>query len=40
MQDESKALASVGEMRRQTWMISLAFAMFALMIGFCSEPSI
>ncbi len=30
MQDENKALASVGEMRRQTWMISLAFALFAL----------
>jgi HD-GYP domain-containing protein (c-di-GMP phosphodiesterase class II) len=33
MQDESKALASVGEMRRQTWLISLAFALVALMIG-------
>lgn len=33
MQDESKALASVGEMRRQTWFICLAFAMFALVIG-------
>lgn len=33
MQDESKALASVGEMRRQTWMISLAFALFALIVG-------
>ncbi len=33
MQDESKALASVGEMRRQTWMISLAFALFALITG-------
>jgi len=33
MQDESKALASVGEMRRQTWIISLAFAFFALIIG-------
>jgi len=33
MQDESKALASVGEMRRQTWLICLAFAMFALVIG-------
>ena len=34
MQDESKALASVGEMRRQTWIICLAFALFALVIGF------
>ena len=34
MQDESKALASVGEMRRQTWVICLAFAMFALIVGF------
>jgi HD-GYP domain-containing protein (c-di-GMP phosphodiesterase class II) len=33
MQDESKALASVGEMRRQTWMISLIFALVALLIG-------
>lgn len=33
MQDESKALASVGEMRRQTWFICLAFAMFALVVG-------
>ncbi len=33
MQDENKALASVGEMRRQTWMISLAFAVAALFIG-------
>ena len=33
MQDESRALASVGEMRRQTWMISLAFALLALLIG-------
>ncbi len=33
MQDESKALASVGEMRRQTWLISLAFALAALVIG-------
>ncbi len=33
MQDESKALASVGDMRRQTWMISLAFALFALVVG-------
>jgi HD-GYP domain-containing protein (c-di-GMP phosphodiesterase class II) len=33
MQDERKALASVGEMRVQTWMISLAFAFFALLVG-------
>ncbi len=34
MQDEKYALASVGEMRRQTWIISLAFAALALIIGF------
>lgn len=33
MQDEAKALASVGEMRLQTWIISLAFALAALIIG-------
>jgi HD-GYP domain len=33
MQDERKALASVGEMRSQMWLISLAFALFALIIG-------
>lgn len=33
MQDESKALASVGEMKQQTWVISLAFAGFALIVG-------
>lgn len=33
MQDESRALASVGEMRNQTWIISLAFAAFALICG-------
>ncbi len=33
MQDERKALASVGEMRWQTWMTSLAFAFFAMLIG-------
>ncbi|CAN5545029.1 hypothetical protein BH10ACI1_BH10ACI1_07930 [soil metagenome] len=33
MQDENKALASVGDMRRQTWLISLAFALIALIIG-------
>jgi HD-GYP domain-containing protein (c-di-GMP phosphodiesterase class II) len=34
MQDESRALASVGEMRTQTWLISMAFAVLALVIGF------
>ncbi len=34
MQDEAKALASVGEMRTQTWLISMAFALFALVAGF------
>ncbi len=33
MQDEAKALASVGEMITQTWMISLAFALLALILG-------
>jgi HD-GYP domain-containing protein (c-di-GMP phosphodiesterase class II) len=33
MQDESKALASVGEMRRQMWMISSIFALIALFVG-------
>lgn len=33
MQDESRALASVGEMRRQTWLISLALALVATIIG-------
>jgi len=33
MQDERKALASVGEMRTQTWLISLAFAFVALVVG-------
>ena len=33
MQDERKALASVGDMRWQTWMISLVFAFFALLVG-------
>lgn len=33
MQDERKALASVGEMRMQTWVISLAFALVALIGG-------
>ena len=34
MQDESHALASVGEMRAQTWLISMLFAVFALVVGF------
>lgn len=34
MQDERTALASVAEMRAQVWMISLAFACFALIAGF------
>lgn len=33
MQEESKALASVGEMRRQVWLISLGFALMALLLG-------
>jgi HAMP domain-containing protein len=33
MQDEGKALASVGEMRTQTWLISLGFACVALLFG-------
>ncbi len=33
MQDERTALASVGEMRNQTWLISMAFAVFALAAG-------
>lgn len=34
MQDEVHALASVGEMRTQTWLISMIFAVLALLIGF------
>ncbi len=34
MQDENKALASVGEMRTQAWIISMAFALLALIVGF------
>jgi HD-GYP domain-containing protein (c-di-GMP phosphodiesterase class II) len=34
MQDEARALASVGEMRDQTWLISMAFAVLALFVGF------
>ena len=33
MQDESRALASVGEMQTQTWLISLIFALLALVVG-------
>ncbi len=33
MQDEARALATVAEMRSQTWMISLAFAVCALLVG-------
>ncbi len=33
MQDESRALASVGEMRRKVWFICLGFAFFALVVG-------
>ncbi|MEJ7846794.1 MAG: HD domain-containing phosphohydrolase [Pyrinomonadaceae bacterium] len=40
MQDERKALASVGEMRTQTWIISLAFAFFALVIGLIAARSL
>lgn len=34
MQDESHALASVSEMRSQTWLISMLFAVLALIVGF------
>lgn len=33
MQDETKALASVAEMRQKMWLISLMFAVFALLVG-------
>lgn len=33
MQDEKHALASVGEMRMQTWMITMVFAVLALVAG-------
>ena len=33
MQDEARALATVGEMRSQTWMISMAFAVCAMLVG-------
>lgn len=34
MQDEARALASVGEMRTQAWLISMAFAVLAMIVGF------
>ncbi len=34
MQDERTALAVVGDMRSQTWIISMAFAIFALIAGY------
>lgn len=34
MQDEARALASVGEMRTAAWLISMAFALAALAVGF------
>ncbi len=37
MQDERTALASVGEMRNQVWLISMAFAVFALITGLVSS---
>ncbi len=40
MQDESRALASVGEMRTQTWLISLGFALLALLIGSIATRSL
>ena len=40
MQDERKALASVGEMRTQTWLISLAFAFIALLVGSIAARSL
>jgi HD-GYP domain len=33
MQDEARALVSVSEMINQTWLISLAFALLALLVG-------
>lgn len=33
MQDESRALSSVGEMQKQTWLISLALAVIAALLG-------
>lgn len=37
MQDERTALALVGEMRSQTWLISMAFAVLALAVGLVSS---
>ena len=37
MQDERTALASVGEMRSQTWMISIGFAVLAVLVGLVSS---
>ncbi len=34
MQDESRALASVSDMRSKIWLISLVLALFALILGF------
>ncbi len=39
MQDETRALASVGEMRTQVWMISMAFAVLALIVGLIGARS-
>lgn len=33
MQDETRALSSVGEMQKQTWLISLALALIAAVVG-------
>jgi HD-GYP domain-containing protein (c-di-GMP phosphodiesterase class II) len=40
MQDESRAFASVSEMRRQTWIISLVFALIALLLGSISARTL
>ncbi len=40
MQDERKALASVGEMKTQTWLISLAFAFIAMLVGSLAARSL
>ena len=40
MQDEARALASVSEMRNQTWVISIAFAVLALAIGAVAARSL
>ena len=37
MQDERTALASVAEMRTQTWIISIAFALLAVIVGLISS---